>query len=122
MKLGFKRLRYFRHQQADIFNQGVHQMYQTIKGIYKDGIIRPLEPIPVKEDVEVTITFLIEAPELEDIGRLKSEKDILEEWTTRGLVKTPLKGIKKTANRDHPPVSLKGKPLSQIIIEERGIR
>ena len=97
-------------------------MYQTIKGIYEDGRIRPLEAIPVKKDVEVTITFLIEDQELEDIGRLKSEKDMLEEWTTRGLVKTPLKGIKKTANRDHTPVSLKGKPLSQIIIEERGVR
>ena len=97
-------------------------MYQTIKGICKDGIIRPLEPIPVKKDVEVTITFLIETPELEDMGRLKSEKEMLEEWVNRGLVKIPLKGIKKTANHDHPPVSLKGKPLSQIIIEERGNR
>jgi len=50
-------------------------MYQTIKGIYKDGRIRSLEAIPVKKDVEVTITFLIEDQELEDIGRLKSEKD-----------------------------------------------
>ncbi|MBW2333146.1 MAG: hypothetical protein JRF08_06815 [Deltaproteobacteria bacterium] len=97
-------------------------MYQTIKGIYKDGTIQPLEPIPVKKEAEVTITFLAEEPESDDIGRLKSEKDLLEEWSTRGFVKLPLKGIKKTANHEHPPVSLKGKPLSQIIIEERGIR
>ena len=97
-------------------------MYQTIRGIYKDGIIQPLEPIPVKKEAEVTITFLVEELERDDMGRLESEKRLLEEWSTRGLVKLPLKSIKKTAKHEHPPVSLKGKPLSQIIIEERGIR
>jgi|GEM_PF-664766 len=97
-------------------------MYQTIRGIYKDGIIEPLEPIPVKKEAEVTITFLVEELERDDMGRLESEKRLLEEWSTRGLVKLPLKSIKKMARHEHPPVSLKGKPLSQIIIEERGIR
>lgn len=96
-------------------------MYQTIKGIYKDGIIKPLEPIPVKKDVEVTITFMEEEPVREEKGRLKSEKNLLEEWSTQGLVKLPLKEIKKSIHDEHPPVSLTGKPLSQIIIEDRGI-
>lgn len=97
-------------------------MYQTIRGIYKDGIIQPLEPIPVKKEAEVTITFLVEELEREDIERSKSEKGLLEQWSTQGLVKLPLNGIKKTTHHEHRPVSLKGKPLSQIIIEERGTR
>jgi len=97
-------------------------MYQTIRGIYKDGIIQPLEPIPVKKEAEVNITFLVEELEREDIERSKSEKGLLEQWSTQGLVKLPLNGTKKTTHHEHPPVSLKGKPLSQIIIEERGTR
>ncbi len=32
----------------------------TIKGIYDGTVIKPLEPIPFKEEVEVIITFLKE--------------------------------------------------------------
>jgi predicted DNA-binding antitoxin AbrB/MazE fold protein len=33
-------------------------MLTTIKGIYEDGIIKPLEKVDVKGKVEVIITFL----------------------------------------------------------------
>ena len=80
-----------------------------------------MEPIPVKKDVEVTITFMEEEPIREEMVRFKSEKNLLEEWSTKGLVKLPSKGIKKSIHDEHPPVFLPGKPLSQIIIEDRGI-
>ena len=38
-------------------------MLTTIKGIYEDGVIKPLEKIKVKDKTEVIITFLDSAKE-----------------------------------------------------------
>ncbi len=36
----------------------------TIKGIYDGRVIKPLEPVPFKEEVEVIITFLNDIPKI----------------------------------------------------------
>ena len=32
-------------------------MTRTIRGIFKDGVVRPVEPVEVPEGAEVTVTF-----------------------------------------------------------------
>jgi predicted DNA-binding antitoxin AbrB/MazE fold protein len=69
----------------------------AIKGIYDGTVIKPLEHIPVKEEVEVIITFL------DDIQKTKSGKD----WrnlrgSARGenLLETLLRDRQEDLNRE----------------------
>ena len=47
-------------------------MLTTIKGIYKDGLIKPLEEVNVKDTREVIITFLDKAKKDDKLKFLSS--------------------------------------------------
>ncbi len=95
-------------------------MSQVLLAVYEQGLLRPLKPLKLKEHQTIRLQILPEtAPD-------KNQKR-LDAWIRLGLV-TPASGISKTkaiseskryelANRLGKAVQ---KPLSEIIMEERG--
>lgn len=98
-------------------------MAEVITAVYEEGILRPLEPLNLRDRQAVRIQVLTEEP-----------KSAGEE-AVRILVKA---GLMRRPERDDPPPNpvsekdrlalaerigqLAGKPFSEIIIEERGDR
>jgi predicted DNA-binding antitoxin AbrB/MazE fold protein len=98
-------------------------MAQVITAVYEEGLLRPLDPLDLREHQTVRIRVLTEEP-----------KNTGEE-AVRILVKAGLMRLPKQSVPPPNPVSetdrlalaerigrLPGKPLSEIIIEERGDR
>jgi predicted DNA-binding antitoxin AbrB/MazE fold protein len=90
-------------------------MSETIRGIYRNGVIEPVEPLKIAEGAEVYVT----------VQRQRSREEILAL-----LQKLEEHGLKLHYNPDNigkpfPERKLnkiKGKPLSETIIEDRGPR
>ena len=86
-------------------------MSKEIRGVYRDGIIELLEDAEIAEGTEATITFTKIAIQNTTIKRLKR-------WKQQGLISSfPHFSRKKKENE---PVKIKGEPLSQTVIENRG--
>ncbi len=69
----------------------------TIKGIYDGAVIKPLEPIPFKEEVEVIITFL---KEVEKAKSRKNWQRLRGSATGEHLLETLLQDRKEELNRE----------------------
>ncbi|NUO82698.1 DUF104 domain-containing protein [candidate division KSB1 bacterium] len=90
-------------------------MSEMIRGIYRNGLIEPVEPLKIAEGTEVYVT----------VPRKRSHEDMLAL-----LQKLEEHGLKIHYNPDNvgktPPEiklgKIKGKPLSETIIEDRGPR
>jgi len=94
-------------------------MTEIVTAVYEDGVLRPLNPLNLRERQTVRVQVLSEEP-------LGAEQ-VIEALVKAGLI-TPPPGHSKV-----DPISEKerhelaeilgqvpGKPLSEIIIEERG--
>ena len=90
-------------------------MSETIRAIYRNGLIEPVQPLKIAEGTEVYVT----------VPRQRSREDMLAL-----LQQLEAHGLKVHYNPDNvgktpPEVKLgkiKGKPLSETIIEDRGLR
>ncbi len=90
-------------------------MSEMIRGIYRNGLIEPVEPLKIAEGTEVYVT----------VPRQRSREEMLAL-----LQKLEEHGLKVHYNPDNigktPPEiklgKIKGKPLSETIIEDRGPR
>lgn len=90
-------------------------MSETIRGVYRNDVIEPVEPLKIAEGTEVYVT----------VPRQRSREEILAL-----LKKLEEHGLKLHYNPDNigkpfPEIKLgkiKGKPLSETIIEDRGPR
>jgi len=90
-------------------------MSETIRGIYRNGMIEPVEPLKIADGTEVYVT----------VPRRHTREEILTL-----LKKLEEHGLKVHYNPDNigkpfPERKLgkiKGKPLSETIIEDRGPR
>ena len=90
-------------------------MSETIRAIYRNGVIEPVEPLKIAEGSEVYVT----------VPRKRTREEILE-----FLNKLQEHGLQIHFNPENigkplPEIKLgkiKGKPLSETIIEDRGLR
>lgn len=95
-------------------------MSQVVLAVFEQGLLRPLKPLNLKEHQTIRLQIISETGVDKDEERLKA-------WIKMGLV-TPAKGTSKTrilskASRTKLADSLGKtiqKPLSEIIMEERG--
>ena len=104
-------------------------MLQSIRAIIEpDGTIRPLEEIQVVVPTQAIITLLTDAPPaspIPPIGRPATDRERIHEIFVAAGVTDPRPqasppGILSTAERAALAVRLAGgRPLSEIIIEER---
>lgn len=102
-------------------------MSGLITAVYENGILRPLHPIPFREKETVQLQVVPLTPQDD-----KSEREeIFQLFVEAGLMQTSQ--LKKTPPPSDPVSAIErqeiadilgqvpGKPLSQIVIEERGI-
>jgi predicted DNA-binding antitoxin AbrB/MazE fold protein len=95
-------------------------MSQIITVVYENGVLRPLSPLPLEEHQTVQIQVLLEAPENES-------SQVIQSLVAAGLVTPPacaedVEPVSEAAWRELTQrlQASSGKPLSEIIIEERG--
>lgn len=93
-------------------------MSRTIKGIYHNGVIKPLDKVKLKDGTVITMTMTIDAEGSERSQRAKSQLELLNRLKAKGLIKDiPQKGLEKMT--PFLPIKVKGKPVSQTIIADR---
>ena len=91
-------------------------MPKMVQGIYREGMIELLEKIDVKEGTKATVTFV----EKSTLSSDDEEIELLQRWLEQGLIRSiPDQEIDE---EEFEPILVKGKPVSEIIIEDRGPR
>lgn len=95
-------------------------MPEVLTAVYEHGLLRPLKPLRLKE--HETVKFQILPDVLED-----KDKNRLETWIKLGLITPPQNFIKTkpiSEKRRYELADRLGKavrkPLSEVILEERG--
>ncbi len=103
-------------------------MPETITAIYENGVFRPLSPLSLNDGETVQITIVAEVSQEE----LKGDREkAIKLMDVRGLVRLPKKQGKldraeliKRAQQWRELMQkmepLPGKPLSEMVIEDRG--
>ena len=103
-------------------------MPETITAIYENGVLRPLSPLSLNDGETVEITIVAEVSQEE----LKGDREkAIKLMDVRGLVRLPKKQGKldraeliKRAQQWRELMQkmepLPGKPLSEMVIEDRG--
>ena len=89
-------------------------MEVTLRGIYCKGIIELLEKVDMKDNTPVTVTLSIEP------ASTKPLMNLLEKWKSEGFISN----IPDEAPGSHENqlAKITGKPVSEIILENRGPR
>ena len=87
-------------------------MEVTLRGIYRKGIIELLEDIEMQDNTAIMVTLSTEPESTEPLINL------LEQWKAEGFISN----IPDEAPGAHEnqPVRITGKPVSEIILENRG--
>lgn len=99
-------------------------MLETIAAVYENGVFRPLSSVPFKDGETVQITIVAEV----SLEELKDDREkAIKLMDFRKLMGLPTKQFKLDAAAEQKRRELfeklkgrVGKPLSEIIIEDRG--
>ena len=83
-------------------------MEKTVQAVYEDGVLRPLEPIPLEDRQEVTVTISDEKDVLRDHPLLASP----DEWAAAADDDISLDEVRRALS------TIRGS-LSDAIIDER---
>jgi predicted DNA-binding antitoxin AbrB/MazE fold protein len=102
-------------------------MPETITAIYENGVFRPLSPLSLNDGETVQITIVAEVSQPQNSIVLQREKSMIKMITEGQLVPLPTKQFKLDAAAEQKRRELfeklkgrVGKPLSEIVIEDRG--
>jgi predicted DNA-binding antitoxin AbrB/MazE fold protein len=94
----------------------------TLTVVYENGVLRPLQPVPLREQQKVRIQLLPDEPD-DAVDR------VLQALLASGALTAPsghsdVKPMTEAKRRELADRlgNVSGKPLSEIIIEERGPR
>ncbi len=90
-------------------------MSETIRGIYRNGVIEPVEPLKIAEGAEVYVM----------VPHRRTREEILELYHKLEQHGVQLLYKPENIGKPFPERKLgkiKGKPLSETIIEDRGPR
>jgi predicted DNA-binding antitoxin AbrB/MazE fold protein len=83
-------------------------MEKTVQAVHEDGVLRPLEPVPLEDRQEVTVT-------ISDEGNIARDHRLLaspEEWADAAGDPISLDEVRRAL------ATIRG-PLSKAVIEER---
>jgi predicted DNA-binding antitoxin AbrB/MazE fold protein len=99
-------------------------MPETITAIYENGVLRPLSPLSLNDGETVQITIVAEVLQEEVKGDREKSIKLMD---VRKLMGLPTKQFKLDAAAEQKRRELfeklkgrVGKPLSEIVIEDRG--
>jgi hypothetical protein len=85
-------------------------MEVTLRGIYRKGVIELLENVEIQDNTVVMVALSME-PELTE-----PLINLLEQLKAEGFISN----IPDEMPGEHQPVKITGKPVSEIILENRG--
>lgn len=95
-------------------------MSETITAVYSNGVLRPQNPLPLKDGQTVRIQVLTDEA-------TSSTEEVIQSLVAAGLITPPprhndVEPVSEEARRELAQRlgQFPGKPLSEIIIEERG--
>lgn len=89
-------------------------MSETIKAVYKNGIIEPAEPVKIAEGAEVYVV-------VPKIAKSTAYRTVLEELRREGFLDFDSQTIVQPFSRRQRG-RIQGNPVSETIIEDRGAR
>ena len=87
-------------------------MSEMIRGIYRNGVVEPVEPLKVAEGTEVYVA----------VPRGRSREELLKLFLLlkeKGVVDFDPKNWGRSA-QEFNPIKIKGGPISDTIVEGRG--
>lgn len=99
-------------------------MATTVSAIYEDGVLRLLTPLPLPEHTPVQVTVDLPADALQDDPRQHIRAALVAAGLSRAQLE-PWKGAPPLAPAERAALAQQvatGRPLSQIIDEERSER
>jgi len=89
-------------------------METMLSGVYHKGVIELLDNVEMQDHTNVTVRLSTDLPPTETLINL------LEQWKAEGSVSCiPDEAPGKYVNQ---PVKITGKPVSEIILEDRGAK
>ena len=89
-------------------------MSETVRGVYRNGVIEPTQPLKIAEDTEVYVT----------VERKRTREELLNlllQLKERGIIDDIPEGIGEPFP-EVKPITIAGGPISDTIIEGRGPR
>ncbi len=89
-------------------------MSETVRGVYRNGVIEPAEPLKIADGTAVYVT----------VQRQCSREELLElllKLKEKGVVDFDVENW-ETTPQQFEPIKIKGGPVSDTIIEGRGPR
>lgn len=94
-------------------------MTEIVTSVYERGVLRPLHPVDLHEHQTVRLQVL---PESEDDAELVVEALVQTGLLTppSGRSEIPSPSAEERRELAERPGQVRGKPLSEVIIEERG--
>lgn len=95
-------------------------MTETITAIYENGVLRPLDPLHLKESQRVLVRVIPEPDEewKETIVRMLTEEGLLDPYIS--LDDTDPVSVEQRLALANQLGAVPGKPLSKIVLEDRG--
>ena len=93
-------------------------MNTTLEAIYENGIFKPISSVPntLKENERVKI--IIENKMEKQSEDVRVSPEILREMLAEGMISHIPEGITDEED-DFEPIKIKGKPLSETLLEDR---
>ena len=91
----------------------------NITAIYEDGVLRPLEPLDLPEYTEVRLTV---TPIVHTVMTRDEQLDAIFAAAGIHFVKMPTDGLRMLTDEERDALGRRigpGRPLSEVIIEER---
>lgn len=90
----------------------------TLEAIYENGVFKPVSSVPetLKEHERVKIIIKNDEENRRDDTRVS--KEILQELLAEGMISRIPKGV-TDEDDDFEPITIKGKPLSETLLEDR---
>ena len=86
----------------------------TVEAIYENGIFKPISRVPESLKEHERVKIIIE----NDAENLRVSDELLREMLAEGLISHIPERITDEED-DFEPVEIKGKPLSETVLEDR---
>lgn len=93
-------------------------MMTTLEAIYENGIFKPVSSVPETLKEHERVKIIIENDEENQQDDTRISEEILQELLAEGMISRIPKGV-TDEDDDFEPIKIKGKPLSETLLEDR---